>query len=102
MIGVKKISKNQLQDGLADLIQVTPVTLTTGGWSLVSGFYEYNYSNSNIESTSIIDIIPENASAGVFKLAGILPSTLNSLGSVKIYATNLPSSNMTVTINIIN
>ena len=48
MNGTKKIPKGQLQNGLVDVVQVTPVTLTTGGWSLVSGLYEYTYSNANI------------------------------------------------------
>lgn len=102
MIGTKKISKKQLQNGIVDVLQVTPITLTTGGWSLVSGLYEYNYSNVNILSTSIVDIIPSNVSISVVKTADIMPSTLSSAGSVKLYATNAPASNITVTINIFN
>lgn len=84
------------------VLQVTPVTLTVAGWSLVSGFYEYTYSNANILSTSIVDIIPANASVSTVRTADIMPSTSSSSGSVKIYATNLPTANITVTVNIYN
>lgn len=102
MEGIKKLPKGQLQDGLVDVLQVTPVTLTVAGWDLVSGLYEYDYANANILSTSIVDVIPDNASIATVKAADIMPSTLSSAGSVKLYATNLPASNITVTINIFN
>ena len=102
MEGNVKLPKGQLQDGLVDVLQVTPVTLTTGGWSLVSGLYEYTYSNANILSTSIVDIIPANASISIVKTAEILPATSSASGSVKIYSTNLPTANITVTVNIFN
>jgi len=102
MDGIKKLPKGQLQDGLIDVLQVTPVTLTTLGWTLVSGLYEYDYANANILSTSIVDVIPSNASVSVVKAADIMPSTLSSAGSVKLYATTAPLSNIIVTINIFN
>lgn len=102
MNGTKKIPKGQLQNGLVDVVQVTPVTLTTGGWSLVSGLYEYTYSNANILSTSIVDVIPSNSSISIVKAADIMPSTSSASGSVKIYATNLPTGSIVVTFNIYN
>ena len=102
MQGTKKISKAQLQSGLVDVLQVTPVTLTTGGWSFVSGLYEYTYSNVNILSTSIVDVIPDNSTIAIVKAADILPTTSSSAGNVKFYSTNLPTSNIIVTINIFN
>lgn len=102
MQGTKKIPKGQLQSGIVDVLQVTPVTLTTGGWSLVSGLYEYSYSNSNILDTSIVDVIPANASVSIVKVADIMPATQSFLGYVKIYATNAPTANITVTFNIFN
>ena len=83
-------------------IQVTPVTITSGSWSLVGGLYESNYANANILSTSIVDIIPSNASVPIVLSAQLLPQTNSSAGSVKIYATNLPLSNIVVTVNIMN
>ena len=102
MIGTKKISKKQLQNGIVDVLQVTPITLTTGGWSLVSGLYEYTYSNANILSTSIVDVIPASSTIAIVKAADIMPSTLSAAGSVKIYATNLPTASIIVTFNIYN
>ena len=97
-----KLPKGQLQDGIVDVLQVTPVTLTVAGWNRVSGLYEYDYANANILSTSIVDVIPDNLSVATVKAADIMPSTLSSAGSVKLYATNLPASNITVTVNIFN
>ena len=102
MNGTKKIPKGQLETGIVDVLQVTPITLTTGGWSLVSGLYEYSYSNANILSTSIVDVIPTNASISIVKAADILPATSSASGSVKIYATNAPTADITVTFNIFN
>jgi hypothetical protein len=102
MNGTKKIPKGQLQNGLVDVVQVTPVTLTSGSWSLVSGLYEYSYSNANILDTSIVDVIPQNASISIVKAAEILPATQSFFGSVKIYATNAPTGNIIVTFNIYN
>jgi|688.fasta_scaffold1418980_2 hypothetical protein len=102
MDGLKKLPKDQLQDGLVDVLQVTPVTLTIAGWIFASGLYEYTYSNPSILSTSIVDVIPANVSIAVVKAADIMPSTLSSIGSVKLYATNLPTTNIIVTINIFN
>jgi len=102
MNGTKKIPKTQLQNGLVDVLQVTPITLTTGGWSLVSGLYEYTYSNANILSTSIVDVIPQNASISIVKTAEVLPATSSASGSVKIYATNAPTADIIVTFNIYN
>jgi hypothetical protein len=83
-------------------LQVTPVTLTAASWSLVSGLYEYNYSNVNILSTSIVDVIPANSTIAIVQAAQVLPATLSSAGSVKLYSTNLPSADITVTFNIFN
>ena len=84
------------------VLQVTPITLTTGGWSLVSGLYEYTYSNANILSTSIVDVIPASSTISIVKAADIMPATSSASGSVKIYATNLPTASIIVTFNIYN
>jgi len=83
-------------------LQVTPITLLSSGWTLVSGLYEYVYSNANILSTSVVDVIPSNSTIAIVKAADVLPQTDSSAGSVKLYATNLPSADIVVTFNIIN
>ena len=102
MIGTKKISKKQLQNGIVDVLQLTGITLTTAGWVFVSGLYRWQYSNANILSTSIVDVIPENGSISFVKAADIMPATSSSAGVVSIYATNLPTGDIIVTINIFN
>ena len=82
--------------------QVTGKTVATGAWSLVSGFYEASISDSAILSTSIVDVIPDNGSASAAATAGVLPRTDSSTGSVKIYATAVPASTLTVTLNILD
>lgn len=82
--------------------QVTPVTLASGSWSLVSSLYEYNYSNVLITSSSIVDIIPDNSTIAIVQAAQVLPSTVSTSGSVKLFATNLPTADIIVTVNIFN
>jgi hypothetical protein len=49
-----------------------------------------------------VDIVPENESVSIVKTADILPATSSSTGSVKIYATNSPTANIIVTLNVYN
>ena len=81
-------------------LQVIGITLTSASWALVSGLYEYNLANASITVNSMVDIIPDNASIDIVKAAGILPKTLSSAGSVKMYATNAPTANIGITIII--
>ena len=91
-----------LTSDIPSLLQVTPVTLTAASWSLVSGLYEYVYSNVNILSTSIVNVIPSNSTIAIVQAASILPSTESASGSVKLFATNLPTADIIVTFNIFN
>jgi hypothetical protein len=84
------------------ILQVGSLTLTTAGWSLVSGLYEQNLANANITAASIVDVIPDNAAIATVIAAGILPRTNSAAGSVKVYSQNLPTANIGVTINISN
>lgn len=81
-------------------IQVTGQTLTSGSWNLVGSFYEYELSNVSITETNFVDVIPNNETIEITKAAELLPTTLSSLGIVKIYAKNLPTGDIVVTINI--
>lgn len=82
------------------VIQVGSLTLASGSWSLVSGLYEYDLSNANIAATSIVDVIPDNADIAIVQAAVVLPKTVSSAGSVKLYATNAPTDDIGITINI--
>jgi hypothetical protein len=81
---------------------VATATLTTAGWSLVSGVYEQSISDANITTSSVVDIIPDNSAAATVSAAQVLPRTDSSSGAVKVYATNLPTANIGVTLNIWN
>jgi len=102
MNGTKKIPKGQLETGIVDVTKLTNVTLTVAGWSLVSGFYQWVYSNAAITANSIVDIIPTNASIAIVKAADIMPTTTSASGTVTVYATNLPTADIIVNINIFN
>lgn len=80
--------------------QVTGKTVATGAWSLVSGVYEASISDAAILSTSIVNVIPNNADAATIRTAGLLPRTDSSAGAVKIYSTSAPAATITVTLNI--
>ena len=82
------------------ITQIDGVVLTGASWSLVSGFYEYNHSDAAITSTSVVEVIPYNASISIVNAAAILPRTDSATASVKLYATNLPTGDITTTINI--
>lgn len=83
-------------------VQVTPVTVLTSAFTLVSGIYEATIADANILATSIVEVIPSNASYTVIKDSEFLPQTDSSVGSVKIYSVNLPASDIVVTLNITN
>jgi len=85
---------------IPSITQVTGKTVATGAWSLVSGVYEASISDAAITSTSIVNIIPDNASAATIRTAQMLPQTDSSSGAVKIYSTNAPAATITVTLNI--
>lgn len=84
------------------LTQVTSVTVLQASWSLVSGLYEYDISDANILSTSIVDVIPANADYSTVVAAQLLPENVSSSGQVKIFAVNQPTVDFDVTLNIFN
>ena len=81
-------------------IQITGQTISSTGWTLVSGLYEYDLANANITATSFVEVIPDNADIDTVATALVLPGTDSSAGSVKIYAKNEPTADIGCTINI--
>lgn len=84
------------------IVQVSSLTLTVAGWSLVGGLYQQDLANANITATAIVNVIPDNAAINTVIAAGFLPRTDSASGSVRVYAQNLPTANIGVTINISN
>lgn len=95
---INNLAQNSIDD--VKVIQVTGLTLLSTGWTLVGSLYEYDLADSNIEATSSVEIIPDNADYTTVMDAIILPRTDAIAGSVKIYATNAPTADIGVTINI--
>lgn len=89
-----------LDNKIDKFIQVTGVTISTSGWTLNAGFYEYIYSNVNITSNSIVDVIPDNSSYSVVSSGQLLPRVDSFNGEIKIYSNNIPSGDFGVTIII--
>jgi hypothetical protein len=81
------------------IVQVTK-TINTGDWSLVSGLYEADIADAAITANSVVDVIPNNADIDTVRDAEILPRTDSSSGSVKVYAVNLPTASIGVTLSI--
>jgi len=76
------------------------ITLTAANWVLNSGFYEYDYANAAILVDSVIEIIPYNSTIETVRQAEIMPMVISGVGTVKLYAKNLPSNNILIALNI--
>jgi hypothetical protein len=86
--------------GGGGITQITGVTFLSSSWSLSSSLYIYDYSNSGITTSSFVMVIPSNTSITTVTAAQILPQTDSASGSVRLYASYLPTGNISGTINI--
>lgn len=87
------------------IVQVADNEILTTDWTDdtgTSGFWYADISNANILSTSVVDVIPEKAYKSIVDVAEFASETDSSAGSVRIYATNQPTSTIEVTLNIFN
>lgn len=84
----------------ANTLQLENQTLDAALWVLDGGVYVYTFSNAMITSKRFVDVVPTIASMEVIKVAEIYPNTLSEAGTVKIYAKNVPTADIVVTINI--
>lgn len=87
-------------DDGAKPVQVTGLTLVAANWVADGSLKKYVLSHASITATSFVEVIPANASIAIVKAAEILPETDSAAGSVSIWATNTPSGDISVTINI--
>ena len=81
--------------------QIENVVLLTANWTLVSGFYEYDYANVLILETSLVNIVPYNDTIDAVKDAYVMPMVVSAAGTVKIYAAVEPLGDMNVLIEVI-
>ena len=73
---------------------VTGITVSTSGWTLVSGFYEKSISDASITANSIVDVVIDKADTLTQLAAVFAGRTDSSAGEVKIYAVNVPEADM--------
>jgi len=83
-----KISGVTIQSGSSPTI-VSNVALSSASWSLVSGVYEYTYTNTSILPTSFLEFTPNNASFLEVSVCQMLPTITVQAGSCIFYS-NLP------------
>ena len=79
---------------IEDLSHVSSITLSSNGWTLVNGYYEYTISNASIEEEpQIVDVVFDNLIA--------IQSPINpkpnsqAAGSIKLITTVKPSIDLT-------
>jgi hypothetical protein len=90
---------NLLNEKANKTIQITGITIYSSGWT--SGTtYEYTYNHTGITATSIVDVIPDISTYAIVKGANMYPMVTSSVGSVKLYAGSIPTSNIIITLNI--
>jgi hypothetical protein len=80
-------------------ITATDVLLQTG-WSLVSGVYQQQLNNTNIQASSYVAVVPDNTDVPIVQAAEVLPQNKSFNGYVMIYSKNEPLSDINVTLNI--
>jgi hypothetical protein len=90
----------QLDINSAKLIEVTGVEVLAASFALVGDLYEASISNENILASSSVDVVPASSTIAIVKAADFMPETVASSGSVKVFATNLPTDNFFVTLLI--
>lgn len=74
-------------------------TIASASWTEdlgTSGYYEYTIGNAAIHTYTKVDIVPHNDSIQVIGESGILPTVISDEGSVMIFATSIPSGDITV------
>ena len=82
------------------IIQLANQTLATAGWTLVSGYYTYTFSNAGIASTSRVDFTPDTASYLEVTTCGMQTQVTVATGSCTFFSLFLPKTNITGDITI--
>ena len=87
------------EGGSGGVIQATG-TLLVSGWVADGSLFKYVLSNANITATSIVEVIPANAAYDVLVAAEPMPETVSASGTVTMWAKAIPTTDISVTINI--
>lgn len=86
-----------------DVVSIKEVAATFSqlDWILENTIYKLTYLDSNITSTSRVDIIPNNSTINLVIAAEFLPQTVSANGSVDVFAKNEPTNDISVTLSIL-
>lgn len=96
-----KINGISISGGVS-IINLTGQTLNYTGWTLSGGYYEYNFSNLNIDVDTTVSFTPNNDSYTEITTCGMLVQVDTSNGSCKFYSIFPPQTNITGSITIIS
>lgn len=80
--------------------QITGITITSQSWGLTGSLYSSSISNANINSNTVVDVIPDNADYTIVLAAQLLPQNISSAGEVTVFAINEPTDDINVTLNL--
>lgn len=75
-------------------------TLLQAGWTLSLGLYEQTLTNSDIQSTSYVVVIPSNDDVAIVQEAELLPENESITNGVTVYSVNEPTADIDVTLII--
>lgn len=67
-------------------VKLTSQTLSSASWSYSGGYYQYTFSNVNIDTTCDVSVTPQNASYMTAYSAQILPYIAVGSGSATFYS----------------
>ena len=80
--------------GGGSIIKLTSQTLTAASWTLVSGYYQYTFSNVNITTNTRVDFTPANASYTEVTTCGMLPQVDVAAGTCTFYSLFPPATDI--------
>jgi len=82
------------------VLQIQDQVLEVGNWVADGDVFSYTYESSKITDLSIVDVNPVNADIDIFNAANPLPETISEAGYVKVFARQVPTADIRVTVNI--
>jgi hypothetical protein len=82
------------------VLQVQDQVLKVDKWVADGDIFSYTYENPKIRDTSIVDVVPFNEDIELVKAAGFFPETVSEAGYVNVFAKQVPTADIRVTINI--
>jgi hypothetical protein len=96
----EKTDDYSLSDLTSSFRKSAQAVLLSGGWSLVSGVYQQDVANADIEATSYVSIVPDNDDIPIVQASELMPQNESFNGFVRVYSTNEPASDINITLNI--